>query len=495
MKKSSLIKAIVCLMVLLSFLVPLEKDVAEAAYTYKAKVNVDILNVRSKPGTGYSKVGKLKKNDMIAVVGNSKSWSKVSYGKKTGWVSSKYLTTITSNGYVTASSLNLRKSYSTKSAAIISLPKGTAVTIMGQNKLWLKVYVPSKKKTGWFAAKYISEKKPVLDSKPIGTYYVTAKTTLNIRQKPNSTANIVAKTQHGEAVKVYSKKGLWYEVQLSSGQKGWAAAKFLSLKKPVIKAAVDPSASSPEDQPQTITGKLVLKVNSNVRTGPGTTYPIISIEKAGTLLEKIGEDGEWFEVKKANGEVGWVAGWLVRSPESVLKGRVIVLDPGHGGRDSGTSGKIYPEKQLVLRTAQELAPLLQKAGAKVIFTRDKDFYLTLGQRVNISHLNKADAFISLHYNAFSSTSSGLMTFYYNSSQEGQLARMIQAEMINYTGMRDMGAKFGNYHVLRENKQPAVLLELGFLSNPSEEQLVATSAYQKKVTKGIYEGIFNYFLNK
>jgi N-acetylmuramoyl-L-alanine amidase len=489
-----MVKAIVCLMVLLSFLVPLDKNTVQAAYTYQGKVNADLLNVRSKPGTGYSKVGKLKRNDIITVVGKSKSWSKVSYGKKTGWVFSKYLVPVRSTGYVTASSLNLRKSYTTKSASIESLPKGTAITIKGTNKKWLKVYVPSKKKTGWVAAKYISAKKPVIVSKSLGTYYVTA-TTLNIRQKPYSTANIVSNTKYGEAVKVYNKKGLWYEVQLSSGLKGWAAAKFLSLKKPVSKAAIDTPASPTDESPISDNTNLVLKVNSNVRTGPGTSFPILSVERAGTLVKQVEESGDWIKVRKDNGEVGWVAGWLLRTPESVLKGRVIVLDPGHGGRDNGTSGKIYPEKQLVLRTAQELAPLLQKAGAQVVFTRDEDFYLTLDQRVDISHLNKADAFISIHYNAFSSTSSGLLTFYYSSAQEGSLAKMIQAEMVNHTGLKDRGSKFGNYHVLRENKRPAVLLELGFLSNPTEEKLVATSSYQKNVSKGIYEGIFKYFLNK
>lgn len=492
MKKSSLVKAIICLMVLLSFLVP--HDTAHAAYTYQGKVNADLLNVRSKPGTGYSKVGKLKRNDIITVVGKSKSWSKVSYGRKTGWVFSKYLTSVTNTGYVTASNLNLRKSYTTKSASLTSLSKGTVVTIKGTNKKWHKVYVPSKKKTGWVAAKYISKKEPLIVSKPIGTYYVTA-TVLNIRQKPYSTANIVAKTQYGEAVKVYSKKGLWYEVQLSSGLKGWAAAKFLSIKKPVSKAALDSPVNSTDETIITDSTKLVLKVNSNVRTGPGTNFPVLSVEKAGTLVDQVEETGSWIKIRKANGDVGWAAGWLLRTPESVLKGRVIVLDPGHGGRDNGTSGKIYPEKQLVLRSAQELAPLLQKAGAKVIFTRSKDYYLTLGQRVDISHSNKADAFISLHYNAFASTSTGLLTFYYNYSQESELAKSIQSQMVNHTGLRDLGAKFGNYHVLRENKQPSVLLELGFLSNPAEEKLVATSAYQRNVTRGIYEGIFNYFLNK
>lgn len=101
-------------------------------------------------------------------------------------------------------------------------------------------------------------------------------------------------------------------------------------------------------------------------------------------------------------------------------------------------------------------------------TRSNDQYLSLNQRVNISHAQKADAFISIHYNAFSSTSSGIITFYYNNSKDGRLAQSIHNGLLAQTGMKNLGAKYGNYHVLRTNKRPSVLLELGFLSNPKEE---------------------------
>ena len=180
---------------------------------------------------------------------------------------------------------------------------------------------------------------------------------------------------------------------------------------------------------------------------------------------------------------------------SVLKGRVIVLDPGHGGYDSGTRGVTYLEKTLTLRTALELKPLLESAGAKVIMTRNSDYYLSLTQRVNISNYNKAHAFISLHYNAYSSTSSGVMTFYYSSSKDAELSSSVQSSLAASTQLRNIGYKYGNYHVLRENRQPAALVELGFLSNPTEEKLVATTTYQKKAANGIYNGLFRYFLTR
>lgn len=404
MKVASFGKVVLCFLVLFSFIVSYEQNRTEAAYSFQAKVTVDVLNVRSQPGTAYSIVGKLTKSHVVTVLEQRYGWSRINYGSLNGWVSSQYLSAVTWTGYVKATSLNLR---SAPGGSIIGAMKnGTALTVQGQDGTWLKVAVPSINKTGWVSASYVT------------------------------------------------------------------------TQKSAVQAAYP---------------KVVLKANSGLRKGPGPSYSILSTELAGTFFDKLKEQSGWAQIRKLNGTIGWVPATLVRDPGTVLKGKVIVIDAGHGGLDSGTRGRTYLEKTLTLKSALELTPLLQRAGAKVILTRKSDVYLTLAQRVNISNYSKANAFISLHYNAYASTSTGVLSFYYNYSKDAALAQSIQSKLAAQTKLRNLGARFGNYQVLRNNRQPAALIELGFLSNPTEESMVTTSTYQKNAAQGIYNGLFLYFL--
>lgn len=480
MEKASLAKVFLVL-VLFFFILPSKEYKVSAAYSFDGKVTASILNVRSKPAVSSKALGKLKKNQVITVIDQQKGWYKIKSGKTLGWVSSTYVTGITWNGYATASNLNVRKSPNLKSNVLIKIPKNTAVTIEGKDGSWLKVFVPGKKVRGWVSASYVSKKKPAAPAKTLGTYYVTADI-LNVRVKASASSKIAAKISKGEAVQVNSQSGNWSNITTVKGTKGWVSSLYINKKKPL-----DNKGNSTNKET-----KIILKDNSNIRTGPGTHFSVITLEKAGTSLVKIGEKNGWVQVKTSKSKTGWVAGWLVSSPGSGLKGKVIVIDAGHGGYDNGASGKIYKEKSLNLQSAQELRSLLQNAGAKVIMTRSSDKYFSLSQRVSVSHSAKADAFISIHYNSFTASSSGVVSFYYSSSKDRELAQSLHKGLVSQTKMRDMGARYGDYHVLRNNKQPSVLLELGFLSNPKEEKHIGTKEYQKKAAKGIYEGLLDYF---
>jgi N-acetylmuramoyl-L-alanine amidase len=177
-----------------------------------------------------------------------------------------------------------------------------------------------------------------------------------------------------------------------------------------------------------------------------------------------------------------------------LKGKVIVIDPGHGGNDSGVIGKKHSsiEKTLNLSTSRYLANLLRKAGAKVIMTRndDKD-KPELSERVAVSEKNRADAFVSIHYNSSLKSNSGTLTFYYSQSKDLPLSKTIESRL-RQIGLKSSGYSYGNYHVLRENDRPSALVELGFLSNPKDEEVVRTSAYQKKAAEALAAGLQDYF---
>lgn len=196
-------------------------------------------------------------------------------------------------------------------------------------------------------------------------------------------------------------------------------------------------------------------------------------------------------------------------PRRGISGRVIVLDAGHGGIDPGAvSAKGVLEKDITLGIAQELERLLQRAAVFVVMVRRGDYDLAdsselhllhrkrqdLIRRVAIAEEAKADLYISIHANYFPSPIwSGAQTFYYEGRMEDhKLAREIQTELVKYLGPNNRLAKTGDFRVLRDTTMPAALVEVGFLSNPREAELLGQAGYQKQVAAAIFAGILRYY---
>jgi len=189
---------------------------------------------------------------------------------------------------------------------------------------------------------------------------------------------------------------------------------------------------------------------------------------------------------------------------SPLHGQTIVLDPGHGGLDSGAVGGGYKEKDINLSVGLKLRDLLQSHGAKVIMTRDTDTFIELTERAKVSNDAKADAFVSLHVNsAESSAAWGIETYYYEQltpnlppaitlEESSKLAALVQSSLISVTDARDRGAKGNNYAVLRENERTSILVELGFISNVLERTQLVLPSYQQKQAAAILDGLYHYF---
>ncbi len=188
-----------------------------------------------------------------------------------------------------------------------------------------------------------------------------------------------------------------------------------------------------------------------------------------------------------------------------LKGKVIVLDPGHGGSDPGAIGPAAQvmEKDVTLAISLKVKDLLTKAGSNVILTRsdDRDVFGPnasgadeLGARAAIGNRNNADVFIDIHANSFRDPSvGGTATYYYGSSSYSRLlAQSVQSAVTASDGLSDRGVYTANFYVLRRTLMPAVLLETAFLTNPSEEALLNNPQFQQKVAQGIVNGITNFF---
>ncbi|EXX85239.1 N-acetylmuramoyl-L-alanine amidase, partial [Paenibacillus darwinianus] len=244
-----------------------------------------------------------------------------------------------------------------------------------------------------------------------------------------------------------------------------------------------------------------------LRSGPGLKYRMVGGLKRGDQLSVREQSDDWLRVVAAGVGEGWVSNRFVAASDGLasavlvsagvsgeLAGKLIVVDPGHGGNDPGMVGGTYEtlEKKLNLSTSFHLKRALEARGAHVVMTRADDGKPELSERVRIGESQGADAFVSVHYNASKNNASGLLTFYYADKDE-KLARAIEGRLSDGVGgLRSSGIAYGDLHVLRENSRPAVLVELGYLSNPKDEGIVMKAAYQQRAAEAIAEGLADFF---
>lgn len=192
--------------------------------------------------------------------------------------------------------------------------------------------------------------------------------------------------------------------------------------------------------------------------------------------------------------------------------KVVYLDAGHGGYDPGASYFGISEKSLTLAIQSRVKAKLEAEGYQVVTTRTSDTYVDLTDRSRAANASESDIFVSIHINASgSSAAQGIETYYYQPyaeypsrinatyhanptrlSMSDTLANAIQSSLINATGAQNQGVKRQTFAVLRETTAPAVLLELGFLSNPQEAARLNTSAYQETLANAIVAGIKSYY---
>lgn len=185
--------------------------------------------------------------------------------------------------------------------------------------------------------------------------------------------------------------------------------------------------------------------------------------------------------------------------------KVVVIDAGHGGSDRGAVGPHgVTEKSVTLAVALKTEKLLTDAGAKVVMTRKTDVDVAspnasdaqeLQARVNKAPRN-ADIFISIHCNAFTNpNTNGMETFYYSGSVQGRrLAELLNEELLKYGGRNNRGVKSANFYVLKHSSCPASLIELAFVTNPTEENLLADDEYQNQLARAIASAVKKYFNN-
>ena len=217
--------------------------------------------------------------------------------------------------------------------------------------------------------------------------------------------------------------------------------------------------------------------------------------------------GQW--ISEVSTEGGFVKGQYSNT---------IFLDPGHGGRDSGAFYYNVAEKDLNMQIYRKLRSKLEELGYKVLTSRDSDIDVDfVTERSRMVNKTNSDIFISIHFNATGNTyskASGIQTYSYSDepdypskinqywhnhpdrmSESKRLAAAIHSSLLAETGAKDAGLLESSYAVLRETAKPAVLLELGYMDNFSENQQIRDSHYQDKLVAGIVKGIQKYYAGK
>lgn len=191
--------------------------------------------------------------------------------------------------------------------------------------------------------------------------------------------------------------------------------------------------------------------------------------------------------------------------EKILENKIIYLDPGHGGKDPGAVYKQLEEDDINLLIAEKLKMQLENLGATVYMTRYGDYDLAvpyvlerkrsdLSRRVNIINKSMCDLYLSIHLNSENSSLwQGAQVFYDDINDENiKLAQVMQKELRSYLKTRRSYERITTMYIHRRIERPGILIEVGFLSNPSDRYLLTKKYYQERIARVISSGVVKYF---
>lgn len=429
------------------------------------------LNLRESPSASGTVLTTVPEGTVVTLSDKQDQWYKTTYLSKTGWLSAAYLKVTFPKGIVSAAgSLNLRETPSATGTVLTTIPKGSSVELLDRQGQWYKTTYQDK--TGWIAADYVTIGTTENDTPPPGNSASTSggSTPVQIDLSPNGKVYILGGTgiisANSQAI-MEGKAASNYKDNLKD-----FPALPSKIPDPVPPSRGDDNAPPDNNSPPD---------NNTPQDPPDTAYD----PSQEVLINP-------FDVVPAN----------------ALAGKTIMIDPGHGGPDTGAIGPTPTyEKNNTLAIALDLETTLQQAGAKVILTRDKDVALCspytetedLQARVSLAEQLKPDLFISIHNDGnVNSDIQGTTTYYSKDNmqayQSQQLASSIQSAVIDTIDTKSRGVKEAAFYVLRKTSMPAVLLETAFISNPTEEARLQNSTFRQNVANAVLIGIYNYYKN-
>lgn len=174
--------------------------------------------------------------------------------------------------------------------------------------------------------------------------------------------------------------------------------------------------------------------------------------------------------------------------------KLIGIDPGHGGHDPGAVGlNGLKESEVTLSIAKRVEAYLVAAGQGVVMTRQEDAYVALLARTALLNQQKVDIAISVHINASTNrTANYVATFIQGPGGQAEvLAKHVQPRLVAATGWKDGGIRVQNLHMTRETRMPAILVEVGFISNPEQESQLRAITTRDKLARAVADGVLEY----
>lgn len=372
------------------------------------------------------------------------------------------------------------------------------VQVIDEENEWYKVRI-SNDEIGWVASWLVDNLEISAATNLIGTITYSE---VNVRSENNTDSEIIGTVTEGTQLTVLFEQNGWTQVQYEN-QVAWVSSKLIDVKvKPKQQAAT--TVATKENAAAPVQQVTIRSNNTNIRSGPSINDAVIVAASQGESFTLIEAVNDWYKIAFSDGSTGYVANWVVdlsasnkdAAPTASITNiseATIVIDAGHGGYDSGAIADTFYEKEVTLKTAEMLADRLRQAGANVIMTRTSDEFVGLNDRAYISNSSNADAFISIHYDSTEgrNTVSGTTTYYYH-DEEKALAEIVNQHLAQYGSLPNNGVRVGDYLVLRENHQPGILLELGYLNNDHDQQVVNTNAYRAQAVDAIYGALNQYF---
>lgn len=469
-------------------------------------------NLRKGPSVDTERIILVALNTSVTVIGETTGWYQVRLHDNTeGWIADSLV------GVVCAVTepvgVNVRTGAGTTYAKITTLYPGTKVTVLQRQTGWYKVSYGSNQ-IGWIADWLVplnsSLSQPTTvpalkltfpgverSSQLIGDINTSGHiASLNWQDDASGTTAII-RLKHEVGYKLTAVGdgwrltfGTWVtDLKLSSDQTGTAVRLSLDgQSQPTVAYGADnqivvittANANLAENVPSSLSGDGQLVTKAQVtQVGADVRVTVTLARQLAYHLEKVNDTT-----------------WEVNFSSPTLVGKTIALDPGHGASDPGAMGtKGLNEKDITADIINRLRTILQAAGAKVVTTREiQSPYIEAHGRAALINQSGADLFLSVHINAYTSTTvHGLETFYYPRNDNERFARLVQGELVSSLGWPDRGVKSNTLYILtRESLTTGALAEIGFITNPEDENQLYQPDVRQKIAESLYRAIESYF---
>ncbi|WP_119326242.1 N-acetylmuramoyl-L-alanine amidase [Companilactobacillus musae] len=395
---------------------------------------------------------------------------------------------------VQSDSVNVRVGPGLAYANMGQVKKGDKLAILAEKNKWYQVRL-SGDKIGWIASWLIDNTDVSSATNKVGIVKVPNTT---VFKNADASSNVLGTIEQSQKVTIMYQEQDWTQI-LYNGTAGWVKSNFIQGTQETSGSSNSSDTTSDDD----IKKVTVTQPNTKLRIEPDQSGRVVKTVKVGKQFDYLSKDGKWYKVRDSDGSVGYVASWVVtisgtksavKSASTNISEATIVLDPGHGGDDSGAeSNKSTYEKNFTLAYAKAIKQQLEQTGARVVMTRSGDNSKSLGDRARLSSKIQADAFISLHFDssAQADAGSGVTTYYYNKNKDGELADDLNSQLKGLSiGSRGTAQK--DLYVLHYNSQPSVLIELGYINSKADYKYINSNTYKEQIAKDVTNGLKEYF---